>query len=77
MSKTLERIARENFRSSGAIRHRSRECRIRWTFTDPPRSPFYTTDAVRDTLQRRERAERRQSGKQNFLNDCLNVFFHR
>ncbi len=77
MSKILENIARENFRSSGYIQHPSRERRIRWTFTDPPRSPFYASDTVRDALQRRERAQLRQSGKPSFLHDCLNVFFDR
>ncbi|MFP4156890.1 MAG: hypothetical protein ACLFU4_04665 [Opitutales bacterium] len=77
MSKILERIARENFRSSGSIQCPSRERRSRWIFTAPPRSPFYTSDTVRDTLQRRERALRRQSGKPSFLHDCLHVFFHR
>jgi hypothetical protein len=77
MSKILENIARENFRSSGYIQHPSRERRIRWTFTAPPRSPFFTSDTVRDALQRRERAQRRQNGKSSFLQDCLNVFFDR
>lgn len=77
MSNVLESIARENFRSSGYITHPARERRSRWTFTSPPRSPFTTVDTVRDALQRRERAARREQGKSRFLQNCLHVFFHR
>ncbi len=77
MSKIHENIARENFRSSGYITHPGRERRISWTFSAPPRSPFYTSDTVRDALQRRERALHRQSPRTSFLQDCLHVFLHR
>lgn len=77
MNNILENIARENFRSSGYITHPGSERRTSWTYTAPPRSPFYTTDTVRDALQRRERALHRETTKPSFLEYCLNVIFHR
>ena len=77
MSKIFEHIARENFRTSGYISLPRRERRSSWTFTAPPRSPFYTTNAVRDALQRRERAHLKAHSKPSFLQNCINVFLHR
>jgi len=77
MSTILESIARENFRSSGYITHPSRERSVSWTFSSPPRSPFYSADAVRSAIQRRESALHRQQAKPSFLQNCLNVLFHR
>lgn len=77
MSKVLDSIARENFRSSGYLTHPVRERRSRWTFSPPPRIPFATVDTVRDALQRRERAALREQGKHRFLQNCLHVLLHR
>ena len=77
MSKILENIARENFRSSGYIQHPSRERRTPWTFSSPPRSPLQSIDTVRDALERRERAMQRQSAKTGAFFSCLNVFLYR
>ncbi|MGJ8653517.1 MAG: hypothetical protein ACSHX8_09615 [Opitutaceae bacterium] len=77
MSDILEGIARENFRSSGFLTRPSRERRTSWTFSTPPRSPFSSTDSVRKTLQRRQRALHRQQPKATFIQSCLNVFFDR
>lgn len=77
MSKILESIARENFRSSGYLSQPGRERPVRWTFTPPPRSPFDAPDTVQDAIQRRERALHRRGGKNNFLHNCLNVVFNR
>lgn len=77
-SKVLEVIARENFRSSGYITHPRNERPVSWTFSKPPSSPsFYTTDAVRGALRRRERALTRQQAKPTLLQSCLNALFHR
>ncbi|MFO8026245.1 MAG: hypothetical protein R6U56_01100 [Opitutales bacterium] len=74
MNNIFENIARENFRSSGYITHPSRERRIRWTFSNPPQSPFHKTDTVRDALRRRERALHRTDGKSSLLKVLANVF---
>lgn len=77
MSKIFETIARENFRSSGYITRPRTERNSGWTFSSPPRSPFFTTNAVRDALQRRERAHFKANNKPNLLQSCLNVLRHR
>lgn len=77
MSSVLDKIARENFRTSGYLTHPSRERRTSWTFLSPPRSPFYSTDSVRSALQRREQALHKQHRKPTFLQSCLNVFLDR
>ncbi len=77
MSKILENIARENFRTSGYITHPRRERRSSWTFSAPPRSPFYTTSAIRDALQRRERAHLKAQSKPSIFQNWINVFLHR
>lgn len=77
MNKVFENIARENFRSSGYITHPRREPRSSWTFTAPPRSPFHTADAVRDALQRRERAQLKSLSKLSSLQNWLHVLLHR
>lgn len=73
MNDIFENIARENFRSSGYISHPSKERRTPWTFTAPPQSPFFGADAVRDALQRRERAHLRRNPKPSLLRQLLNV----
>lgn len=73
MNENLENIARENFRSSGYITHPLRERRTPWTFSSPPQSPFGKADSVRDVLQRRERALRRELGKPPLLQSILHV----
>ncbi|MGJ8649579.1 MAG: hypothetical protein ACSHX4_04410 [Opitutaceae bacterium] len=77
MSRVLDKIARENFRTSGYLTHPSRERRTSWTFLSPPRSPSYSTDSVRSALQRREQALHRQNRKPTFIQNCLNVIFDR
>lgn len=77
MNKVFETIARENFRTSGYIQHPRRERRSSWTFATPPRSPFFTTDAVRDALQRRERAHLKSQSKPSLFQNWINVFLHR
>lgn len=77
MNKVFETIARENFRSSGYITHPRKERSSGWTFTSPPQSRFFTTNAVRDALQRRERAQIKAQRKPNFFRNWLNVFLHR
>jgi hypothetical protein len=77
MRNVFETIARENFRSSGYIQHPRSERRTAWQFTALPRSPFFTADSVRDALQRRENALHRKQPKTTFLQNCLDVLFHR
>lgn len=77
MNDILENIARENFRSSGYITRPSSERRVPWSFSAPPKSPFFTSDTVRDALQRRERALHRESQKPSLFQNLLNVLFHR
>lgn len=77
MKNVFETIARENFRTSGYITHPRRERRSSWTFTSAPRSPFYTTNAVRDALQRRERAHLKAQSKPSLFQNWINVFLHR
>ena len=77
MNHIFENIARENFRSSGYLSHPSRERRIRWTFSNPPQSPFHKNDNVRDALRRRERALHRNKHKSSILKAFLNVFLSR
>lgn len=77
MNKVFETIARENFRSSGYITHPKKERRSGWTFSSPPRSPFFTTNAVRNALQRRERAVTKLQRKPNIILNYLNVLLHR
>jgi hypothetical protein len=77
MSKVFERIARENFRSSGYLSQPGRETRSSWTYTTPPRSPFSTTDSVHDALQRRERALLKTNNKTSSLHHWIHVLFHR
>ncbi len=77
MNKIFENIARENFKTSGYITHPRRERRSGWTFSSPPRSPFFTTNAVRDAIQRRERASLKAQHKTSFLQNWINVFLHR
>jgi hypothetical protein len=77
MSKTLDNIARENFRSSGYLSRPRHTVRSSWTFAAPPRSPFFTTNTVRDALQRRERAQLKTQTKTSLFQNCINVFFHR
>jgi len=77
MNKVFETIARENFRTSGYITHPRRERRSGWTFSSPPRSPFFTTNAVRDAIQRREQASLKAHHKTSLFQHCINVFLHR
>lgn len=77
MNEILDNIARENFRNSGYLTHPSRERRIAWTFSAPPRSPFSKTDTVRDALQRRERALRREQYPSSILRTLVHVIFRR
>ena len=77
MNNMLENIARENFRSSGYITHPGSERRVPWTFSSPPKSPFHTTDSVRDALQRRERALHRETRKTSLLENLFNALFNR
>lgn len=77
MSKIFESIARENFRTSGYIKYPRRERRSSWTFTAPPRSPFYNTSSVRDALERRERAHLKAHSKLSLFQNWINVFLHR
>ena len=77
MKNILENIARENFRTSGYITRPRRDRPTAWTFSSPPRSPFYTTNSVRDALQRRERAHRKSLTKPSFFKNWIDVFLHR
>lgn len=77
MNNVFENIARENFRTSGYITHPRRERRSSWTFSAPPRSPFFTTNAVRDALQRRERAQLKSQSKPSLLQNWIHVLLHR
>jgi hypothetical protein len=77
MSKVLERIARENFRTAGYITHPRRESRSSWTYTTPPSSPFHSKTTLRDALQRRERATLRNQTKPSLLKHWIHVFLHR
>ncbi|MFU8848149.1 MAG: hypothetical protein ACNA77_05470 [Opitutales bacterium] len=77
MNDILDNIARENFRNSGYLTHPSRERRIGWTFSAPPRSPFSKTDTVREALQRRERACRREQCQPSIFRTLFHVFFRR
>ncbi|MGZ0654321.1 hypothetical protein ACWPKS_01835 [Coraliomargarita sp. W4R72] len=77
MNKVFKNIARENFRTSGYISHPSRERRTEWIFMTSPRKPFYTTNAVRDALQRREQALLKTQTKPSTLSNLINVFLHR
>jgi hypothetical protein len=73
MNSIFENIARENFRSSGYIKHPSRERRIRWTFSARPQIPFHKPDTIRDALRRRESALHREKNKPSILKALLNV----
>ena len=77
MSNVLESIARENFRSSGYITHPSKERRIAWEFSTPPKSPFSGGCAVHSALQRRERAFLRRGSNSSLVRNCLNAFLRR
>ncbi|MGB1127852.1 MAG: hypothetical protein ACPG3X_05740 [Opitutales bacterium] len=77
MNTILENIARENFRSSGYISHPTSERRVPWTFSAPPRSPFFATDTVRDAMQRRERAQRRENEKPSRIQTWFHVLLNR
>lgn len=77
MKKVFENIARENFRTSGYLTHPCRERRSSWTFSTPPRSPSVSRNAVRDVLQRRERAELKIRNKTSLLQNWIHVLLHR
>ena len=77
MDKVFESIARENFRTSGYLSYPRRERRSSWTFSALPRGHFYTTDAVRDALQRRERAHLKAQSKPSVLRNWLHVSLDR
>ena len=77
MRNVFETIARENFRNSGYISHPRRERRSSWTFSPAPRTPFHSTNAVRDALQRRERAYLKTQSKPSLLQNCINVLLDR
>ncbi|MEM1221314.1 MAG: hypothetical protein AAGH40_01015 [Verrucomicrobiota bacterium] len=77
MANVFETIARENFKNSGYITHPSRERSVSWKFSSPPRSPFFTSNAVRNALQRRERALHRQTEKPSRLKRLTNALFRR
>jgi hypothetical protein len=77
MKNVLESIARENFCTSGYLSHPRRERRSSWTFSAPPRSPYYTSNTVSDALQRRERAHFKAQTKPSLLQNWINVFLHR
>ena len=78
MSPTLQNIARENFRNSGYISHPVSQPPNRWSFAQPPSSPFAATDTLQSALQRRLQAnERIQQEKPSRLRTYLNVIFRR
>ena len=77
MKNVLETIARENFRTSGYITHPRRERRSSWTFSPAPRTLSHSTNAVRDALQRRERANLKTQSKPSLFQNCINALLHR
>ena len=77
MNSVLESIARENFRSSGYITHPSRERRVRWIFTSPPRTPGLGVDAVHSASRRRERALARSRGTTSLFKTIFHAVFSR
>ncbi|MEC8614719.1 MAG: hypothetical protein VXY17_04880 [Verrucomicrobiota bacterium] len=77
MRNVFETIARENFRTSGYISHPRRERRSAWTFSPLTRTLFHSTNAVRDAIQRRERAYLKSQSKPSFFQNCINVLLHR
>lgn len=77
MRNVFETIARENFRTSGYISHPRRERRSPWTFSPTPRTPPHSTNAVRDVIQRRERANLKTQSKPSLFQNCINVLLHR
>ena len=78
MANSLQRIARENFRSSGYITQTSRERNEPLQFTDPPKSPFTQTDTVHSALQRRKRVQLREpQSNWSILKNHLNALLHR
>ncbi len=74
MRSIFESIARENFKSSGYFIHPSSERRTQWQYTNPPRSPFNSSDTVHCTLLRRESAQRHKQTIISLLQNCVNVF---
>jgi hypothetical protein len=77
MRNVFETIARENFRTSGYISHPRRERRSSWTFSTTPRGPSHSTNAVRNAIQRRERAHLKTQSKPSLFQNCINVLLHR
>lgn len=77
MNKVFESIARENFRTSGYLTHPRREGRTVWTFTSAPRSPFQSTNAVHDALQRRERARLKAESQPSLFKHWIDALLHR
>lgn len=77
MRNVFETIARENFRTSGYISHPRRERHSPWIFSPTPRTPPHSTNAVRDVIQRRERAYLKTQSKPSLFQNCINVLFHR
>ncbi len=78
MRNIFKTIALENFRSSGYFTHPCSERRTEWQFTDPPRSPFQSTDTVRTALLRRKRAQFvRPPTPFSLLQHCVHALFRR
>jgi hypothetical protein len=77
MPNTLEKIARENFRTSGYLSHPRRERGSSWTYSAPPRITFYSANTVDDVIHRRQRALQRQTSKPSFIQTLLNALLQR
>ena len=77
MTKVLENIARENFRSSGYLTHPRRERHSSWVFISVPRRPTQTTNVVRNALQRRKQAQLKTHKKSTPILNLINVFLRR
>lgn len=77
MRNIFETISRQNFKSSGYLRHPSSERRTEWQFTSPPHSPFQSADTVRSALLRRESAQHRKTTTISLLQNCVNALFRR
>ncbi|MFQ3224603.1 MAG: hypothetical protein ACI8Z5_000853 [Lentimonas sp.] len=77
MRSIFESIARENFKSSGYFMHPGSERRTEWQYTNPPRSPFNSSDTASSALLRRESAQRHKQTIISILQNCVNVFFRR
>lgn len=77
MDNVLQKIARENFRNAGYLRHPSHERRASWTFTTPPTTRAFTPDTVRTVLRRRREAADRAEAKPTPMRSALHALLHR